>query len=655
MLDGAIVAISLPLQMALGESAWQRNDALAAVAKFERAFELLDESVPSPVGLLIAASALAAILEGWQDYSGAEQWAERLSLHLGARASIDDPNEALRIDSACLRAAGMLWGTELGQRNDLIARIVAQLREPSDGLQAEQALAASGVLVETAGYLMSDERLFREVVEATAPWLHKPNLAPLAKAGWLIAYAPIGRRWPTPAARLPAESPEACLELAFGIAREWGGQSSAFSAALFLANLAIADNDRAAAQKHLAALREIADSKHATQLGNLLMVEGGVLALCGEWKRARATFDRALDLAREHDFPVAEQWTLVLSRQRVEIAGGDASRARLALLKESTNFPEGMRRDFALILADVASAAQALRTEGAVPSDLTRSIIRRAREYAWPGFATLLAPIAARLCADALRLGVEPEFVRQVVRERNLPAPTPYEPHWPWPIRIYALGTLRVEIDGEPLGFGPRAQRKPLDLLKVIVAHGPEPVDAAIVLDALWPDAEGAAARAAFDMAVMRLRKLLGRDDGLRLEAGRVGLNPACVWVDAFAFEQGAIDTYPGPLFGADAVLRWSATARERLHQCFLRRTHDRGLALEHSGETEQALALYEAALAQDPLAENLYRGAIRCHLAAGRSGDALRAYRRCREQLSLVLGVSPSAATSKLVAGIAG
>jgi len=324
------------------------------------------------------------------------------------------------------------------------------------------------------------------------------------------------------------------------------------------------------------------------------------------------------------------------------------------LLKEGTNFPEVMRRDFALILADVASAMHALRTEGAVPSELTRSIIRRAREYAWPGFATLLAPIAARLCADALRLCVEPEFVRQVVRERNLPAPTTYEPHWPWPIRIYALGKLRVEIDGEPLGFGPRAQRKPLDLLRIIVAHGPEPVDAAIVLDALWPDAEGAAARAAFDMAVMRLRKLLGREDALCLEAGRVSLDRTCVWVDAFAFEHGAIDTYPGPLFGADAVLPWWAAARERLHQCFLRRTHDRGLALERSGETDQALALYEAALSKDPLAEDLYRGAIRCHLAAGRAADALRAYRRCREQLSLVLGVSPSAATSKLAARIA-
>ena len=74
---------------------------------------------------------------------------------------------------------------------------------------------------------------------------------------------------------------------------------------------------------------------------------------------------------------------------------------------------------------------------------------------------------------------------------------------------------------------------------------------------------------------------------------------------------------------------------------------------MERSGELEQALVLYEAGLSQDPLAEELYQGAIRCHLAAGRAADALRAYRRCREQLSIVLGVSPSATTSKLIAGL--
>jgi len=152
---------------------------------------------------------------------------------------------------------------------------------------------------------------------------------------------------------------------------------------------------------------------------------------------------------------------------------------------------------------------------------------------------------------------------------------------------------------------------------------------------------------------VLRLRKLLGRDDALRLDGGRIGFDPACVWVDAFAFQHGAIDDYPGPLFGEDVVAPWWAGARERLHQRFLRLAQDRGRALEQRGEFEQALSLYEAALAQDPLAENLYRGAIRCHLATGRAADALRVFRRCRDQLSIVLGVAPSAATADLVAAI--
>jgi DNA-binding SARP family transcriptional activator len=208
-------------------------------------------------------------------------------------------------------------------------------------------------------------------------------------------------------------------------------------------------------------------------------------------------------------------------------------------------------------------------------------------------------------------------------------------------------------VDDTPVQFGPKAPRKPLELLKLLVARGPAAVDMAAVFDALWPDAEGAEARGAFDMAVLRLRKLLGRDDALRLDGGRIALDSACVWVDAFAFQQGAIDDYPGPLFGDDAVAPWWAAARERLHQRFLRRAQDRGTAHERSGEFEQALALYEAALAQDALAENLYRGAIRCHLAAGRAADALRVFRRCRDQLSIVLGVAPSAATADLVASI--
>ena len=654
MLGTTVVRQSVSLQIALGESAWHRNDAQRAVASFEQAMMLLGEDVRSAAGLVVAASALGAILEGWQDFAGSKPWAERLAHQLAARTQIVDPNERLRVDAVCVRAANMLGDAELGDERERIARILDALRDGATELRPDEALAAAGVLLETAGYRLNDEILFRDAVHASVPWLRKASASPMSIAGWLTAFALLGRRWPVAGARLPAATPTECLELAARMAAECGGQSIAFSAALFLVNQAVADNNREAARKRLDALHEIADPGHPTQTVNVLAAEAAVLALSGDWSRAQTVNAQALDLAQRHDFALSDRWTLVIFRERIEIGSGDAVRARKRLLDESERHPRrSLYREMSLILADVASAAQSLKSNGEIPPELTRRIVERAREHAWPGFATLLAPIAARLCSDALRMGIEVEFVRHVIRERHVPAPDACEPAWPWPIRIHALGGLRVDANDVPIHFGPKAPRKPLDLLKLLVARGPGAIDMATVFDALWPDAEGAEARGAFDMAVLRLRKLLGRDDALRLEGGRVGFDPACVWVDAFAFQHGAIDDYRGPLFGEDVVAPWWAGARERLHQRFLRRTQDRGTALERRDDFEQALALYEAALAQDPLAENLYRGAIRCHLAAGRAADALRVFRRCRDQLSIVLGVAPSAATADLVASI--
>lgn len=91
---GSAIDTSVPLQLALGESAWQRNDARAALARFEPAYTLADTPAPSPLRLLVAASALTAILEGWQDYDGTQQWLERLHEHLPARAAIEDASDA---------------------------------------------------------------------------------------------------------------------------------------------------------------------------------------------------------------------------------------------------------------------------------------------------------------------------------------------------------------------------------------------------------------------------------------------------------------------------------------------------------------------------------------------------------------------------------
>ena len=661
LFDALNIERSPTLQRALGEAAWARNDARNAVRHLERAWTLLASSLPlpssppSPSALLVAASAVGAILEGWQDFEGTQAWAQRLAGALDARDRIERIDEGLRVDAVCLRAMDMLWGeAPLGRSDALIGRILGVLRARDPSVNADEALAASAALMETAGYRLSDETLFRDVVVATLPWLQQGRVSPLSEAGWLNAYAALGRRWPPVGLKLPAPTPVGCLERAFELGRQYGGTGTAFSAAFFLANIAISENDRALAQRRLQELRDVTNPEHGAQAVNLLLAEAAVLALAQDWRRARSTTDHADALAVQRKFPPSERWTVEMGRQRIEIASGNGEAAGIALRELAAQTPEGMRREFALILADVADAATEMRSAGAPTPERVRSIMQAASALAWPGFATLLAPIAARICAAALEHGIEPAFARQVIAERRLSAPSSFETHWPWPVRVHALGGLRVEVDGEELRFGARGQRKPLDLLKLIVVHGPAPIDAALVLDALWPDAEGGAARAAFDMAVMRLRKLLGREEALRLDAGRVGLDPGCVWVDAWAWAAGASDAYPGPLFGPDAVQPWWASARERLHQRFLQRVRKRGQALEQSGDLDGALAVYEYGLAQDPLAEELYQAVIRCHARAGRQADALRAFRRCREQLSIVLGVAPSPATVALVEGAA-
>ena len=55
----------------------------------------------------------------------------------------------------------------------------------------------------------------------------------------------------------------------------------------------------------------------------------------------------------------------------------------------------------------------------------------------------------------------------------------------------------------------------------------------------------------------------------------------------------------------------------------------------------------------QQPLAEDIYRHLISCLLRLGQPAEAYEAYRRCRQQLSVVLGIRPAPETDALVAGL--
>jgi LuxR family maltose regulon positive regulatory protein len=275
-----------------------------------------------------------------------------------------------------------------------------------------------------------------------------------------------------------------------------------------------------------------------------------------------------------------------------------------------------------------------------------------------------------RMLALALRTGTEPEHARDLIARFAIAAESPDVDPWPWPIRIRTLGGFSVSVEGVAPAAGRKAQKKPLDMLKYVIAQGGREVSAAALEAALWPQAESSAE--AFEVTLRRLRKLLANDEALSLVDGKLALNAGICWLDTWAFERAqsnaesllnrrasrpdaasvaalcerALELYPGHFLAGDDDKPWLLGARQRLASKYQRLVIAAGLHWEEQGASARAERAYVAALELDPLAEPIYRRLMTLQTKAGRRAEALETYRRCRHMLSVVLGLAPSAET---------
>ncbi len=240
---------------------------------------------------------------------------------------------------------------------------------------------------------------------------------------------------------------------------------------------------------------------------------------------------------------------------------------------------------------------------------------------------------------------------------------------WPWPIKIRTLGAFGLVRDDRPLVFKGKLPRKPLELLKLLVCAGVGGLPSSAVADRLWPELEADAALNNVDTNVHRLRKVLGMESAIKSSEGRLAIDASQCWVDAWAFErlaansepgrkttdvtQGtlAMDLYRGHYLQEEGEQAWAVAYRAQLRGQVISLVQDAGTALQRNGETRAAAKLYERALALDNLAEPLYRDLMYCLREQGESAEALKVYRRCREMLSIVLGIEPSKETQVLAA----
>jgi DNA-binding SARP family transcriptional activator len=94
---------------------------------------------------------------------------------------------------------------------------------------------------------------------------------------------------------------------------------------------------------------------------------------------------------------------------------------------------------------------------------------------------------------------------------------------------------------------------------------------------------------------------------------------------------------------------------RDRLRSKFVRLVSTIGPRLEQAGEFDAAATLYRRAIESDALAEEFYRGLMRCYGATDRRAEAIGVYRRLRQTLSVTLGMNPAASTEALATTLQG
>ena len=275
------------------------------------------------------------------------------------------------------------------------------------------------------------------------------------------------------------------------------------------------------------------------------------------------------------------------------------------------------------------------------------------------------SPVMTKLCAKALIEGIEVDYARSLVRIHKLKPPSYHIENWPWALKIHTFDRFEVIKNDEPIRFSGRTQKRPLDLLKILVAYGGIEVNVEQIMDALWYELDGDMAHSNFSTTLNRLRKLIDIKDIIQLQGGKVTLNQNFCQVDTWAFEhtlneaetlgkkgeegktillyEKAIDNYKGHFLEKENEEPWMIPLRERLKNRFLNAIIKLGKCLEQQKAFEKAIECYEKGCAVDNLEEVFYQRIMLCCHNIGRKSEAIRIYNRCRDTLNRILKIEPS------------
>ncbi len=377
--------------------------------------------------------------------------------------------------------------------------------------------------------------------------------------------------------------------------------------------------------------------------------------------------EAALHLAKEAGVIWAEGLVLpsvarayMLSGRQDEVTGINKQAMQIAQALRSKVIESSALQaeiEFAMEIGNESACLQALQ-----------KFFTLGREHDVLNTAWWLPSVMSRACAIALEHNIEVDYVKSLIRRCGFVPPEDARglENWPWPLKIYTMGRFNILKDGEPIQFAAKAQHKPIELFKALIALGGRDVLEEQLTDILWPTADGDAAHIAFATTLKRLRQLIGHKEAVELKDGRLTLNPTYVWMDNWAFERlcshadnalkdghtsnacelctKAIKLYHGHFLSRDEE-PWAVSLRERLRGKFQRHIEQIGKYWENAGQWENAVECYQRAIDVDDLEELFYQQLMLAYQRLGRPNDAINVYHRCVKTLG-AFGIKPSPAT---------
>jgi LuxR family maltose regulon positive regulatory protein len=580
-------------------------------------------------GEMLACSAiLQHITYGYLDYRAMLPWIGRLELILDAAPGFRDSRVELKV-----RAAFML---ALSQAIPKHTKLMGTVEQVSALVRAEDDLIsrAEGISAllhffsrfgRTPQYGDLDNVLERTLDNRALPPIHRLNLL------WLHAYQLHSSGDPLRVLAILGE--------ARALARHEGLHSEDTRMRLCELQAQEIAGSTTAALGTFSELEPHVRGMPPIPRAHFLYVRSIFELACGNIEDALEYSEQAVPLIRACHWHIGESLALTGLAEVYCALGryGEASRC----IDECTSLTDGVQAPLVEFNTQLVRAEIARNCAGEFETELAKAFaLGREQGYA-NGFHTS-SQMLGRLVPYGIQLGIEASYCRWVITKRRFrPPSTGRFAGWPWPVKIRAMGRLRIYLEDAELTFNGKSQRKPLDMLRMLIAR-PHGVEMNQFMDELWPDLEGDAARNAMDIALHRLRKILKAKDAVQLTGGSVALNKDVVWLDTLALEHfgselpslaelpGAIDEvldlYRGPLLGAEESSGPILVARDRLRGKFLLVVSRLTKQLEQLRCWDEMTSLYLRAIEREPSEEALRRGLLHAVHGQGQNGQLPKA-----------------------------